>query len=192
MGVTPNQPAPYRGGRGPLVRLLHCSEWSLADWYATPLTPAEAGDWLSSTQQAIQQRLRSGEPCFPLQVLLQICRFWLDASHVPDSETLRPRKGSVRHAALPELVYGQLLASRKLRSAMPYLERGFRLAAPRLEAAAYFRLLREHELIACLPLSDTPAAPQDLPVLLNEAAVIRRLRRADRRRPICTHLDTLS
>ncbi len=175
-----------------LARLLHCSTWSLADWYATPLTTAEAGAWLSATQQAIQQRLRDGASCFPLQLLLQICHFWLDELHRPAFETLPHPAGSDRHAALPDLVYGQLLASRKLRPAGVYLSRGFRHAAPFLEPAEYFRVLGEHELLAGLPLSDRPAAPLDLPALLNEAAVIRRLQGADRRLPVWPHhLDTL-
>jgi hypothetical protein len=193
MGSTsPDQPVPDGQGGGALARLLDCSTWSLADWYATPLTTAEAGAWLSATQQAIQLRLRGGASCFTLQVLLQICHFWLDELHGTACRTMPQPAASARHAALPDLVYGQLLASRKLRPAGVYLSRGFRQAAHFLEPADYFRVLGEHELLAGLPLSDRPAAPLDLPALLNEAAVIRRLQGTDRRLTTWPrHMDTL-
>jgi hypothetical protein len=175
----------------PLARLLSDADYSLADWYATPLVPAAAGALLRVTQRVIQSRLRSGGPRLPLQVLLQIARFSLEGPSAPLAAIPLDPPPTAREAALQELVYGQLLVSRKLRPAPAHLARGFRLAAPLLETPEYFRLVREHELLACLPLSDTPAAARDLPVLLNEAAVIRRLQRGDRRRPAWPHLDTL-
>jgi hypothetical protein len=186
-----NQPVTERLREGPLAGLLSCASYSLADWYATPLSTTEAGTLLSLTQQAIQRRLRGGESCVPLQVLLQICRFWLEALPEPPGESWRYPARSEREAALQELVHGQLLVSRKLRPALFHLSLGFRHAAPLLETADYFRLLREHELLACLPLSGEPAAAQDLTALLNEAAVIRRLQRSERRQPAWPHLDTL-
>jgi len=186
-----NQPVTERLRCGPLARLLSCAGYSLADWYATPLSPAEAGTMLSLTQQAIQWRLRSGESCVPLQLLLQICRFWLETTPDLPGESWRFPARPDREAALQELVHGQLLISRKLRPALFHLSLGFRHAAPLLETADYFRLIREHELLACLPLSGQPAAPQDLTALLNEAAVIRRLQRGERRQSTWPHLDTL-
>jgi len=179
------------GGRGALARLLQSAPYSLADWYATPLAPAEARALQSAALEAIQRRLRKGESCFPLQVLLQICRFWIDGLPGQVRKVTRHMAGSAREAALQALVHGQLLASRKLHPAGVHLSLGFRHAAPLLETADYFRLLRVHELLAYLPLSDQPAVPLDLPALLNEAAVIRRLQRGDRRRPAGPHLDTL-
>jgi len=177
--------------QGPLARLLACEGYSLADWYATPLSPAQAGTLLSLTQQAIQGRLRRGGSCIPLQLLLAICRFWLEEQRARTALYWPYPAGSAREVALQELVHGQLLVSRKLRPAEVHLSLGFRAAAPLLETSDYFRLLREHELLACLPLSGQPATAQDLPALLNEAAVIRCLQRGDRRRPAWPHLDTL-
>lgn len=177
--------------QGPLARLLAGADYSLAEWYATPLSPAEAGALLSLAQQAVQQRLRSGASCIPLQVLLQVCRFWLVEPPAQPEVSWQYTARSAREAALQELVHGQLLVSRKLRPAQAHLSFGFRHAAPLLETADYFRLLRQHELLASLPLSRQPATAQDLPALLNEAAVIRRLQRSDRRQPAWPHLDTL-
>jgi hypothetical protein len=183
-----NQPVTGTLPPGPLTRLLAGTDYSLADWYATPLVPLAAGAVLALAERALRSRLCAGASRASLQVLVQICRFWQDGvleacgtASVTDA----------REAALRELVQGQLLASRKLARAPAHLARGFRLAAPLLETADYFRLLREHELLACLPYSDRPAPALDLPALLNEAAVIRRLQRGDRRRPVWPHLDTL-
>lgn len=172
----------------PLARLLAGEDYALGDWYATPLTSAQAGMLLEAARQAQRSCLCAGGSCGPMQMLAEICHFWLGKA---------PRAGATdpvthpREAALRELVTGQLLASRKRVPATTHLARGFRLAAPFLETPEYFRLVREHELLACLPYSDRPAVAQDLPVLLNEAAVIRRLRHGDRRRPIWPHLDTV-
>jgi hypothetical protein len=184
---TENQPVTNALPAGPLGGLLAGRGWSLADWYATPLTPAAAERLLAATRGAIAARLKSGVSPVSLRVLQQIAHFWLDGAA---GESMLA-SADARERALEELVRGQLLASRKLCPAMTHLERGFRLAAPFLETADYFRLLREHELLACLPFSAVPAPARDLPALLNEAAVIRRLRQGDRRRPVRPHTDTL-
>ncbi|MEZ5541228.1 MAG: hypothetical protein R3F42_04205 [Pseudomonadota bacterium] len=172
---------------GPLTRLLTGTDWSLADWYAVPLAPALAARLLAATRDAFTARLLGGASPVTLRVLQQIVQFALDGTV---GEAVTHTAGAREHA-LGELVRGQLLASRKLQPAMTHLERGFRLAAPFLATADYFRLLHEHELLACLPYGATPAVAQDLPALLNEAAVIRRLRQGDRRRPVFPHTDTL-
>ncbi len=186
-----NQPVTVVLPQGPLAGLLAGADYALTDWYATPLSARAAGALLSATQCEIQARLRSGASSAPLQVLLQICRFWREEPRGSHAVFWPHPAQSSREAALQELVHGQLLASRKLRPALAHLARGFRHAAPLLETADYFRLLREHELLAGLPFSDTPAAAADLPALLNEAAVIRRLQHGGRRQPAWPHLDTL-
>ncbi len=186
-----NQPVTVVLPQGPLAGLLAGADYALTDWYATPLSASAAGVLLSATQRAIPSRLRSGASSATLQVLLQICRFWQEVPRGSPAMLWQQPVQSAREAALQELVHGQLLASRKLRPALAHLARGFRHAAPLLETADYFRLLREHELLAGLPFSDTPAAAADLPALLNEAAVIRRLQHGGRRQPAWPHLDTL-
>jgi hypothetical protein len=92
---------------------------------------------------------------------------------------------------LLELVYGQLLISRKLQPATIHLEQGFMRAACYLDSGDYLRLLRRHELLGYLVLTDTPADPQPLDALLSEAAVIRRLRENTGRRNENDHHDTV-
>ena len=185
-----NQPVTVVLPQGPLAGLLAGADYALTDWYATPLSAKAAGFLLSATQRAIQLQLRSGVSSGPLQVLLQICRFWQEEPRGSPAMSWQQPAQSAREAALQELVHGQLLASRKLHPALTHLARGFRHAAPLLETADYFRLLREHELLAGLPFSDTPVAAADLPALLHEAAVTRRLQHGDRRPPPWPHLDT--
>ena len=90
-----------------------------------------------------------------------------------------------------ELVYGQLLISGKRLPARQHLARGFSLSARHLDTADYFILLRQHELLEYLPLSETPAVAQDQRSLLKQAAVIRRLKEGERRAHESPHCDTL-
>lgn len=176
---------------GPLSRLLAGADYSLADWYATPLSGPVVAALQEALAQAQRVHLCAGGTDAVLPVLADICRFWRGALPAADALPVPQRASHERATALRELVAGQLLISRKLRPAATRLACGFRLAASALAPGDYFRLLREHELLARLPCSDTPAPAQDLPALLTEAAVIRRLCRGDRRRPGWPHLDTL-
>ena len=74
---------------------------------------------------------------------------------------------------------------------MQYLARGFSLAVPYLESAEYFTLLRRHELLAGLHLTDTPSPPAPLQNLLAEAAVVGCMQQSDRRHVRALNLDTL-
>jgi hypothetical protein len=164
---------------------------SLATWYAGPLEKAVAEDLHAGAEQALQACLREGVSCFRLRVLQLVCRFWPgDAIHTEYLQLLVAAGGASERALL-ELVYGQLLASCKYRQAHRHLERGFTLAAPQLHAGDYIRLLRRHELLAYLCLSDTPSQPQSLDGLLAEAAVIRRLQDVTGRQFQSTHTDTI-
>jgi hypothetical protein len=119
-----------------------------------------------------------------------ISGFWLGRAVALDHRsliaTLPPES-----QALVELVYGQLLISRKLAGALEHLDRGFTLAVPQLEPGEYFTLLRRHELLRALPLHATASAAQSLSDLLTEARVIRRLQPHGRRRTAHPHDDTL-
>ena len=72
-----------------------------------------------------------------------------------------------------------------------HLARGFRLAVPWLSSAGYFELVRRHERLDCLRLTDTPAPPQGLAALLAEAAVVQRLQTGGRGRRPNEHRDTV-
>jgi len=164
---------------------------SLAAWYADPLGRSVAEDLYTGAEQALQARLREGVPGFQLQVLQLVCRFWLAEVITLEYERLRVSAAGACEQALLELVYGQLLVSCKYRQAHRHLERGFSLAAPQLDSADYFRLVRRHELLGFLCMSDTASLPQTLDALLAEAAVIRCLQQGTGRHYRSAHFDTV-
>jgi len=172
-------------------RLLKSTRPSLACWYADPRDTQAAQALLEVTQRRLQIRQCRVGQCFPLYVLRLICHYWLDRDCALEYEQISMLAGDDRDLALLKLVYGQLLISRKCRLALQHLARGFSLAARHLAAPDYFHLLRQHELLGYLPLSGTPSSPQNLLSLLNEAAVIKRLRASDRRHCGNAHYDTL-
>ena len=174
-----------------IVRLLGAEPASLAAWYADPLARDVAAELHARTEQALQTCLRTGASCLQLRVLQLVCRFWLAEPITLEYEQSQVSAASAREQALLELVHGQLLVSCKYRRGVRHLERGFALAVPQLDAADYFRLLRRHELLGYLCLSDTASLPQTLDALLVEAAVIRRLREGTGRHYRCAHLDTV-
>ena len=171
--------------------LLAPGQASLAAWYADPLAGAVAENLEAASVQALQQCLRSGAPCFQLQLLQLLCRYWQAGAVARDYAQLLVAADSTRERALLELIYGQLLVCRKYRQAHRHLQRGFSLAATQLAAADYFTLLRRHELLGYLCLADTPAPPRDLDALLAEAAVIRCLCGEQASEYRSAHLDTV-
>lgn len=150
---------------------------SLAGWYGAPLGPEEAMHLQRLTN--IGLRLNHGPPRPPhldRALCSMVARFWLGLDVEGDYLSLRKTASSARDQALNELVYGQLLMSQRLIGAHDALEHGFHLAANLLAAKDYFQVLKRHELLAELSLSARGSPPQDLPGLLAEAVVIRRLR----------------
>lgn len=171
--------------------LLVPGQPSLSAWYADPPAQGAASALLARTERAMQTQLREGAPCFQLRVLQLLCHCWLGEVLTAEYAQLLVAAAGDRERGLLELVYGQLLVSRKYRQADWHLQRGFTLVAPRLNAADYFCLVRRHELLGYLCLSDTPAPPQTLAALLTEASVVRRLRGETGRKYSCSHLDTV-
>lgn len=151
----------------------------LAGWYATPLLPAVAAQLQAQARQAQQRQLSEQGSQFAPRLAELIADYWqaraitlgyqsLQATATPDQQ------------ALVELVYGQLLISRKLSAARAHLKRGFTLATPRFEPAEYFSVLRCHEMLSWLLLTERAAAAQSLPDLLSEARVIKQIQPANR------------
>ena len=171
--------------------LLDSAPAPLAGWYATPLLlPAHAGRLHRAAQHVIQARLCAGESCFQQHLLLICCSDTASVSQRHYSE-LQQVAANAHERALLELIYGQWLACRKLLPAMRHLAEGFRLAAPILASADYFRVLNRHEQLASLSLSRQAVTPQDLPALLTEAAVTGQLQQGKRRVAAFCHRDTL-
>lgn len=148
----------------------------LGAWYADPMSAPQAAALLEQVHRERQRAHQQGRACPNCGLYELIARFWLDRPVTAGYETLRDLGPAPRERALLDLIMGQLRMSRRLRGALELLRQGFFTAAPHLQARDYFELLRRHELLAYLPLSDRPAAPQPLAALLTEAAVIRRLR----------------
>ncbi len=115
--------------------LLKSTRPSLACWYADPRDAQAAQALLEVTQRRLQIRRCRGGRCFPLHVLRLICHYWLDRDCTLEYEQLSILYGDDRDLALLELVYGQLLISRKCLPALQHLERGFSLAARHLDCA---------------------------------------------------------
>lgn len=149
----------------------------LAGWYAAPLAPSVAAQLQSQARQTQQQLLASQGNLFAPRLADLIAGYWqgrvIDLDYQSLLATVPPGQ-----QALVELVYGQLLISQKLSGAREHLKRGFTLATPLLKPAEYFAVLRCHELLGSLVLTERPAVAQTLPSLLNEARVIKQLQPA--------------
>lgn len=148
--------------------------FSLAAWYASPLTKLQATSLQTQARRHLQQAMTDGTNSLVPRLADVIAGFWLgrDVSH--DYRSLMATLPETQRASV-ELVYGQLLMSCKCSGAMLHLERGFELATAALAPAAYFVLLRRHTLLSYLVLTLAGSPPQTLGDLLQEARVIQRL-----------------
>lgn len=163
----------------------------LSAWYGNPMTTETADQLLSRAHMQQQERLRAGAAGFQLQLLKTLCHDWLGTGPDNGFTELGALAGRRHERALLQLVRGQLLASRKACGAMAYLTAGFREAAPMLESADYFALVRQHELLEYLPWSEKPSMALALDELLAEAAVIKQLRSGQADMRACLHQDTV-
>ena len=154
----------------------------LGHWYAEPLDHETARRLLERSHgHRLTTRLRA-----------LTARFHLGESVEGDYRLLTAELHARPHAAaLLELIYGQLLISRKLRAGKDHLKRGERLATRLFTSGDYFRVVERHELLAELALGDTPSPALPLNSLLTEARVIRRLRGPRRPVPVSDHSDTM-
>jgi hypothetical protein len=175
----------------PAADLLRPQQPSLAAWYAGPLTAGELARLQLAAAAGLKSRLCKGGSSFRPQLLQLVCQSLAGTDIEPGYRQLSASVHATRDMVLLELVYGQLLISRKLQPATKPLEQGFMRAARYLDSGDYLRLLRRHELLGYLVLTDTPADPQPLDALLSEAAVIRRLRENTGRRNENDHHDTV-
>jgi len=166
-------------------------EADLHHWYAEPLNEAEAEALLAEAGAALHAGRHRGDDAFPWRLRELVARWWLQRPVASYFQTLRADAGDDRQRALVELVYGQLLMSRRLRGALEHLQAGFVVAAHLLAPGDYFRLLKRHQRLARLPLGERPAPPRGLQDLLREADVIARLEGPQSLRPSGDQGDTL-
>jgi hypothetical protein len=175
----------------PAECLLSRQQPALTAWYGEPPQATGAAALQARIREALQLNLCREREAFPLHVLQLACDYWSRGDAGSAYESLAAVAMERRDRALLELVYGQLLMGRKLRPAGEHLARGFRLAVPWLSSAGYFELVRRHERLDGLRLTDTPAPAQGLAALLAEAAVVRRLRNGGCGRGLNEHRDTV-
>lgn len=166
------------------------AQWPLAAWYADPLDGAQAEAALRRARLAEQRALMDGRGAHAWRLQQMIARFWLGHSITAQYQTLIRVGPDPAAAALTELVYGQLLMSRKLQGAREHLAGGFHRAAALLAAREYFVVLRRHARLARIPLGARPAPAHSLDALLREAAVIGQLQ-GPPRGPGSARADTL-
>lgn len=151
----------------------------LGRWYAAPMDPAAARTLLARAERRQQAALRRGGRCRLCPLLVLVARFWL--GHPVDGAYHRARRAldmTPRGRALTELVYGQLLASRRLGGADHHLRAGFRRAVRLFAADDYLRVMHRHQSLSSLPTGPRPSPPEDLPGLLRIAEVTARLQAA--------------
>ncbi len=158
----------------------------LGRWYADPLTPAQATALLEQARARRTPHGRRNRRCYTCRLQELVARFWLGES--TDDEYLQLQRNLRRTAhglALLELVYGQLLMSRRLSPARQHLDEGFRLANRLFTAVDYLTTLNRHQLLAWLPLSKQASPAATLTSLLTTARVVARLEgTANRRTPV--------
>jgi hypothetical protein len=169
----------------PVQSLRHTQTPSLADWYADPMTPAQAQSIIDVARDGFRQACVTGRPSPYYRFMTLIGRYWLVGNVEMQFEVMMATASDDRQGALLQLIYGQLLLSRKRRDAFSYLDSGFLRATQWLAAPDYLRVLKQHELLRYLTLSHNPAPAMDLKSLIAEARVIRCLVGGTRQRSVC-------
>jgi hypothetical protein len=160
----------------------------LGSWYADPLSPDESTTLFEQSEKREARRKRHGGNTLACKIQKMIAEFWLDRDIRDTYQMLKPAAERSAHGrALLELIYGQLLLSRRLSDGLTHLDHGFRLAANLFTAGDYLEVMNRHRLLRQLPLADTPATAEPLEALLISAQVIERMKRSGNTRPSYRH-----
>ncbi|MCK9529802.1 MAG: hypothetical protein M0R77_04465 [Gammaproteobacteria bacterium] len=149
--------------------------FTLGRWYADPCPADAARQALALVEQREQALRRRGRGSLALRLSAMRAQAALGEDVEAEYERLAALvvRRHTRAQALVELVYGQILMSRRRTGAMRHLDRGFALARHLLAPEDYFVVLKRHALLALLPPADLPCAP--LADLLTTARVMARL-----------------
>ncbi len=154
----------------------------LGRWYAEPLTPPAAEALLTDADRRRRNGRRS--PCHVCGLMELVARYWLGQAVDPLYQDLQVRLRRTTHGrALLELMYGQLLASRRLAGAFDHLDQGFEIAHRLFTPGDYLTVMNRHQRLRALPLSTEPLPPEPLEGLLVLAEVVRRLGTPSHRGP---------
>lgn len=151
----------------------------LGAWYADPLSPQRAEQLCRDADARQAARTRRVLPCLSCRLLRLVAHFWLGREVEQEYALLLGyARRDRRMWVLTELVYGQLLMSRRATGAMQHLDRAFTVGRRLFAPDDYFAVLKRHQALRRLPLG-APQPPLALAGLLTTAAVIERLERAN-------------
>lgn len=160
----------------------------LGRWYGEPLTSEQAAALRESALQRSETRQHRSRRCHSCALQLLIARYWLEGSAEDEYHQLCQRLQYTAHGrALLELIYGQLLLSRRRTQALHHLQRGFELGSTLFSAADYLQVLNRHQRLARLPLTAQGLPAATLQELLTTASVIERLQQGQVLRPTTPH-----
>jgi len=162
--VTRSDPVETGPAEGPLGR-----------WYATPCSTADAKRLHTAASDRQQRRLRRGVSCLTCELQMMVAEFWLHRPIESVYQRVAAHSRTRRPHALVALIYGQLLASRRLPGATEQLQEALRVAQTLLTAGDYLRLLNRHALLARLPPVPGGAPAEPLENLLTAARIAARL-----------------
>ena len=160
----------------------------LARWYAEPLSHEEAQALLSLSERREQERLKRNGTAYLSPLLKLIALHWLEAPTESHYHYLISKKSKSIHAdVLTPLIYGQLLMSRKQVGAMDYLEKAFHRATSLLRPEDYFVLMKRHQVLKQIPLSEQASQGVSLDALIKTGSVIGRMEESHGGRPEFRH-----
>ena len=163
----------------------------LSEWYADPMPPEQAQMQLEQSHVEEQAELLNSRQLFCPRIKRLIARFWLGKNIENEFRSLGATYRGEYEQALLQLVYGQLLISRKTSGAMGYLSKGFELATPFLTPSQYFVVMKRHQALANLVLRTIGYPAASLDTLLSEGKVIGKLKGAKNSTKKVDHKDTI-
>jgi hypothetical protein len=156
----------------------------LARWYADPLTLAQAQELLALSTRREQQLLKCFATPHTPPLLRLIALHWLgEPTEGYYQHLISRRSGSVHAEILKPLIYGQLLMSKRISGATDYLDEAFHQARLLLRPQDYFVLMKRHQILKRIPLSDTATQGETLEQLLTTGKVIARMEESRGERP---------
>jgi len=164
---------------------------ALGGWYAQPLDAVAAQRLGEQGRQRAQQAYRQRRSALVGDVEQLIAAFALGQAVNAELSSLLRSPLTPGERAMLLLIHGQLLISRRCSGAMGWLQQGFEAGRDLFLPADFFAVMRRHELLAELPLYEQPRDAVGLDVLLQEAAVIRRLRGPRRSPAVRDGADTV-
>ncbi|MCW8919720.1 MAG: hypothetical protein OQL08_13015 [Gammaproteobacteria bacterium] len=156
----------------------------LARWYAEPLSRDEAESLLALSQRREQERLKRHGKAYLSPLLKLIALHWLGEATDGHYHYLRSQQANARHLQiLTPLLYGQLLMSKRISGATDYLDEAFHQARLLLRPEDYFMLMKRHQILKRIPLSDRATPGETLELLLTTGKVIARMEEGRGERP---------